>query len=108
MEVLIVYMSADKKEVYLNQNLSEGREGHSGSGSVSVLDVLKSSGFYATYPEAEGLPVGIFSKRVTLDTLVKAGDRIEVYRPLLISPKDRRRQKAALAKKKNPTSTAGF
>lgn len=88
-EVLIVYMTADKKESYLNHSLPEGSR---------VIDALNSSGFYACYPEAEGLPIGVFSKRVTLDRLVQSGDRIEIYRPLLISPKERRRQRALSSK----------
>ena len=38
--------------------------------------------------------VGIFSRKVTLDYLLSAGDRVEIYRPLLADPKEVRRQKA--------------
>ncbi|SMN11040.1 UPF0125 protein yfjF [uncultured Candidatus Thioglobus sp.] len=38
--------------------------------------------------------VGVFSKIVDLDTLVTAGDRIEIYRPLIIEPKHARRLRA--------------
>lgn len=34
--------------------------------------------------------VGIFSKQVTLDTTLQAGDRVEIYRSLLIDPKEAR------------------
>ncbi len=44
--------------------------------------------------------VGIFSKIVTLDTLVRAGDRIEIYRPLILDPKQARRLRAKKEKQK--------
>ncbi|MBM4226662.1 MAG: RnfH family protein [Gammaproteobacteria bacterium] len=39
--------------------------------------------------------VGVFGKLMTLETLVVAGDRVEVYCPLLRDPKERRRRRAA-------------
>jgi putative ubiquitin-RnfH superfamily antitoxin RatB of RatAB toxin-antitoxin module len=44
--------------------------------------------------------VGIFSKIVALDVLVGAGDRIEIYRPLIIDPKQARRLRAEKEKQK--------
>lgn len=38
--------------------------------------------------------VGIFSRRVTADTCLRDGDRIEVYRPLVLDPKEARRRRA--------------
>ncbi|MCZ6804631.1 MAG: RnfH family protein [Proteobacteria bacterium] len=38
--------------------------------------------------------VGIFSKIQELDTVLKPGDRIEIYRPLLVDPKEARRNRA--------------
>lgn len=35
--------------------------------------------------------VGIYSKRVQLDASLQANDRIEIYRPLQIDPKEARR-----------------
>ncbi len=39
--------------------------------------------------------VGIFSQLVRLDHIVQAGDRIEIYRELIVDPKTARRQRAA-------------
>lgn len=39
--------------------------------------------------------VGIFGKLVSPDTVLREGDRIEVYRPLKADPRDRRRKKVA-------------
>ncbi|MGC5703405.1 RnfH family protein [Pseudomonas sp. NFXW11] len=44
-------------------------------------------------------PVGIFGKQVTApeSRVLEAGDRIEIYRPLLADPKEVRRLRAAKA-----------
>lgn len=39
--------------------------------------------------------VGIWSRLVLPDEILKPGDRVEIYRPLLADPKDVRRQRAA-------------
>lgn len=44
--------------------------------------------------------VGIFGQQKPLDTLLKAGDRIEIYEPLLIDPKEARRLRAVETSKK--------
>ena len=53
------------------------------------------------FPDADvhAAPLGIFGKRVKDDTVLRDGDRIEVYRPLVADPKDARR-KRVLQKKK--------
>ncbi|MGI4718436.1 MAG: RnfH family protein [Janthinobacterium lividum] len=40
-------------------------------------------------------PVGIYAKKKTLDTVLRARDRIEIYRPLVADPKESRRKRAA-------------
>lgn len=45
--------------------------------------------------------VGIFGKLVSPETVLREGDRIEVYRPLKADPRDRRRQKVAEERKAN-------
>ncbi|MEH8019997.1 RnfH family protein [Rheinheimera metallidurans] len=42
--------------------------------------------------------VGIWSRPVKLDDVVKAGDRVEIYRALIADPKDLRRRRAEKAK----------
>ncbi|MBJ9985753.1 RnfH family protein [Acinetobacter sp. S40] len=44
------------------------------------------------------LQLGIFGIKITLDTPLKSGDRVEIYRPLTIHPHDIRRKRA----QKNP------
>ncbi len=43
--------------------------------------------------------VGIFGKVTALDKILRAGDRVEIYRPLLADPKLARKQRAALGLK---------
>lgn len=61
---------------------------------MTVADAIHQANIQEQYPESFDYPVGIFSKRVSRDTLVKPGDRIEFYRPLLIDPKEKRRMRA--------------
>jgi putative ubiquitin-RnfH superfamily antitoxin RatB of RatAB toxin-antitoxin module len=41
-----------------------------------------------------GSAVGVFGKRVTPETRLADGDRVEIYRPLAIDPKEARRRRA--------------
>lgn len=43
--------------------------------------------------------VGIFSRPAKLDDKLSDGDRVEIYRPLLIDPKELRRQRADRTRK---------
>jgi hypothetical protein len=43
-------------------------------------------------PDVEIKQVGIFSRPVSLDTVLREGDRVEVYRPLKADPRERRRR----------------
>ncbi|HET6632463.1 MAG TPA: RnfH family protein [Rhodanobacteraceae bacterium] len=65
---------------------------------ATAADALAASQLAAAHPRAmaDGQPaMGIFSRRVALDTRLRDGDRLEVYRPLTIDPKDARRRRAA-------------
>lgn len=46
------------------------------------------------FPGADlNAPLGIFGKVVRDDTILRENDRIELYRPLLVNPKDARRKR---------------
>lgn len=70
------------------------------SGST-VADVITASGLLQQFPELDlqGNVVGIFSKRVKLHDVVQSGDRVEIYRPLKIDPKQARRERAQTNKR---------
>lgn len=59
---------------------------------TTVKDAIVRSGILTLAPEIDLTTnlVGIFSKKVTLDVIVKEGDRIEIYRPLCLDPKAKR------------------
>jgi putative ubiquitin-RnfH superfamily antitoxin RatB of RatAB toxin-antitoxin module len=61
-----------------------------------VRDALRAAGI-----DAGASAVGVFGKRVPPDTPLADGDRVEIYRPLLLDPKERRRQRAR--KRAKPT-----
>lgn len=62
----------------------------------TIAQAISQSGILQRYPmlETEEFKVGIFSKIVELDHILKAGDRIEIYRDLVIDPKEARRLRA--------------
>jgi uncharacterized protein len=66
----------------------------------SVQQVIEQSGILQQFSEIDlsTQKVGIWSRPVKLEDNVKAGDRIEIYRPLIADPKDLRRRRAEKAK----------
>lgn len=65
----------------------------------TVGAVISESGILWECPEIDLAKhrVGIFGRRVDLDTMVAPGDRVEIYRPLEMDPKEARRRRAASA-----------
>ncbi|NMM28075.1 MAG: RnfH family protein [Glaciimonas sp.] len=69
---------------------------------VSVLPgtnlqaAIMQSGILRDMPEIDLLTcrVGIYAKLKTLETILRDGDRIEIYRPLIADPKESRRRRA--------------
>jgi hypothetical protein len=54
----------------------------------SVRDVILKSGLLSQFPEIDldQQAVGVFGKLVQLDTPVSEGDRVELYRPIMVDP----------------------
>ena len=69
---------------------------------TTIQQVIEISGILERCPEIdlETNKVGIFSKIVALDVLIGAGDRVEIYRPLILEPKQARRLRAEKVKQK--------
>lgn len=61
---------------------------------LKISDILLTSDIFSHHPEARHFQVGVFSVIGSWDTLLYPGDRVEIYRPLLIDPKEKRRQRA--------------
>lgn len=67
----------------------------------TVGAAIRASGLLGEHPEIdlERNRLGIFGRLVRLETVVRNGDRVEIYRPLLADPKEVRRRRAAATKK---------
>ena len=76
------------QQVILTLDLAEGA-----TAKIAILQ----SGILQRFPEIdlEKNKIGIFSKPCKLDHILRQGDRVEIYRPLLADPKDARRTRAA-------------
>jgi putative ubiquitin-RnfH superfamily antitoxin RatB of RatAB toxin-antitoxin module len=88
-KIELVYITNAGIVFHLNLELQSGS---------TVRDALNTSEIFNTYPETKELPVGIYAKQTSLDTVLKDGDRVELYRPLVRDPKEKRRQMARLKK----------
>ena len=64
---------------------------------TTIGQAIEASGVLAAFPDINLVtqPVGIYAKKKTLDTVLRARDRIEIYRALVADPKDSRRKRAA-------------
>ena len=65
--------------------------------TATARDAVRQSGLADEYPEldVEKCPLGIFGKQVADERLLRTGDRVEVYRPLVNEPREARRRVAA-------------
>jgi len=83
--VEIIYPLPNKQEI-ITLELSEGS---------TVEDAINASELLSHYPELNlaTIQTGIFSKKVPLSHLLSDGDRVEIYRELLIDPKTARRKR---------------
>ena len=62
---------------------------------TTALQAAQLSGLYAQHPHTQDYPLGVYGKAVSASTVLEAHDRVELYRPLLIDPKENRRRRAA-------------
>jgi putative ubiquitin-RnfH superfamily antitoxin RatB of RatAB toxin-antitoxin module len=92
LRVTVVYCTAHEQHV---------RELDVAAGATAA-DAVRLSGIAeaACLSDAELQRMGIFNKSIDAATPLHDGDRVEIYRPLRIDPKDARRRRAAPAKKK--------
>lgn len=63
---------------------------------ISAAEAVQASGLLEEFPELAGklLALGIFGRRVDGRQLLRAGDRVEIYRPLKVDPREARRAAA--------------
>jgi len=85
---------------------------------ATVGDALLQSGWLKAHPElrSTAMVFGIWGRRASLNTPLRAGDRVEAYRPLRVDPKVARRERfvgqgarsAGLFAQRRPGSKAGY
>ncbi|TMU78759.1 RnfH family protein [Pseudomonas fluorescens] len=90
-EIEVVYAAVDR-QVLRSVSVNEG---------ATVRAAVLASGIGSEFPELNlaECPLGIFGKVVADpdSRVIQAGERIEIYRPLLADPKEVRRLRAAKA-----------
>ena len=72
--------------------------------TTTVCQVVRLSGIESLFPEVDfdRCLVGIFGQRIQNpeERIVSPGDRVEIYRPLMVDPKESRRRRANVMKQK--------
>lgn len=85
-EVEVVFALADRQSLQIVR-VTPG---------ASVAEVVSKSGLHAAFPgsDIDGLAWGVWGREVPRNQAVKEGDRIEIYRPLELEPREARRRLA--------------
>ena len=88
MRVEVAYALPDRQEI-IAVDVDAG---------CSIRDAIEASGVLQRFPEIDltRQGVGVFSKKRELSDILATGDRVEIYRPLTIDPKEARRAKAKM------------
>ncbi|MEO8999829.1 MAG: RnfH family protein [Rhodanobacter sp.] len=82
----VVYAAAGQ-QILRRVELAEGSTVKQAIDTSGIAAMLPNGGFDARH-------LGIFSRKVTPDQIVQDGDRIEIYRPLMLDPMEARRRRA--------------
>lgn len=78
MQVGVAY-AENHQQVWLRIEVPEG---------ASAMEAIEQSGLLSRYPHIDlsVQKVGVFGKVVKLDAPLTAGDRVEIYRPIVCDP----------------------
>ncbi len=68
---------------------------------TTALEAARLSGITGRFDgiDLDNSKLGIFSKPVSPGQVLRAGDRVEIYRPLIADPKEVRKERAARVRK---------
>lgn len=90
MKIEVVYALPDSATC-LRVEVAEGAQ---------VEEAIIASGILEKCPQIDkdSMTVGVWNRTCKLTQILKKGDRIEIYRPLIADPKDARRKRAEKAK----------
>lgn len=86
----VAYATPDR-QLLLSVSVPEG---------CSLEEAIERSKIRDEWPEIEVdmAKVGIFGRKMPPDTVLREGDRVEIYRPLIADPKEARRRRAEAKK----------
>ena len=78
MQISVAY-ALPEKQIWLELSVSD---------DATVIDAITQSKILSLFPEVDlnEQKVGIFGKFCKLDTKLKEGDRVEIYRPITADP----------------------
>jgi len=99
LRVTVVYAQADR-QWNVSLVLAPG---------ATVADAIAASGLAARLgpPGGAAPDAGIFHRRCPPDTVLRDGDRVEIYRPLQIDPKEARHQRVARKRRMDAAARSG-
>jgi putative ubiquitin-RnfH superfamily antitoxin RatB of RatAB toxin-antitoxin module len=107
--VIVMYSPAPRQVLEWELLLPDG---------ATVRDAVLASGWRAAGAgqPVDAMEVGIWGRRCSLGQVLRDGDRVEVYRPLLVDPKVARRERfrkqgaraAGLFAKRRPGAKPGY
>jgi len=91
MDKVEVAYATPEKQLILTVSFQEG---------MTVQQAIDASGMVQRFTDIDLTvnDVGVFSKLCKLDTELRVGDRVEIYRPLIADPKEVRRKRAEAGK----------
>ena len=94
MIVTVVY-AAPERRIVLQVEVETG---------VTVEEAIIASGVLSLEPglRLRTLSVGVWNRAARLEQHVREGDRIEIYRPLQVDPKEARRVRADIRRRRRP------
>lgn len=98
MKIAIAYTNTQGEQFWHNLNMPDG---------ATVMDAIERSNVLKKFPEIslDKQKIGIYSKMVSLDTVLTEGDRVEIYRPITCDPKMVKRKAKAGAEADADAST---
>jgi len=95
--VEVVYATPDEQPI-IELQLKAG---------ATVTEAVEASGFTSQYDIQTGVtPVGIYAERVEYNTVLRDGDRVEIYRALQLDPMQARRLRAEVQARKKANSAS--
>lgn len=78
-----------------------------GTTAMQAVELSRIQTEFAGLPASADMELGIFSRKCQHDDILNDGDRVEIYRPLIIDPKEARRLKAEVAARRKAAEKAG-